>query len=705
MADLTLRIVCAALFQLDDGRARPRAGRRGARLRRARSTSCCAAPSRCPAVDADERQPAAPRHRAPGRPARLRADPAPPGAGGDGGDLLSLLSRAVEPTGGPALSDVEVRDELMTMFFAGHETSAAALTWAFYLLGRHPDVADGCAPSSRRCVGDRPPTMADLPRLPLLGQVVKETLRLYPPAWVFDRSPLHDLSVGGYTIPKGAQRAASARGWCTATRPCWPDPEEFRPDAVRRRGDAPRGAYLPFGDGPRSCVGNRFAEAEIALVLATMLPRVELSRVDDAAGPPGGRRHPAPAGRPARCGCTEAVTVTAARPGRDPPARRRARRARRPRRSGRTSCTTPTPSAGSSPPPALGPDDVVLEVGPGLGSLTLGLLPAAAHVHAVEIDPVLAGALPATVAARAPALRRPADRAHARRAARSPRPSCDPAPTALVANLPYNVAVPVVLHLLAELPDAAARPGDGAEGGRRPARPPAPGSQGLRRAEREAGLVRRVAPGRAGCRRACSGRCPTWSRGWSRSPGASRRRADVDRGGGVRGGRRGVRPAAQDAALGAGRLGRRRRRAAAAILRRGRRRPRPPAARSSTSTQFAAIAAAARRAGRRGRLAADARVVTERRRVTDRVTEPLWEDDERRPGRGASGRSRSGCPRRSTCTSASGPLRPDGYHELATVYHAIALFDELTARRGDTLDPDHGGRGRRRAGARRRPTW
>jgi cytochrome P450 len=125
-------------------------------------------------------------------------------------------------------------------------------------------------------VGGRPATMADLGQLSLLGQVVKETLRLYPPSWVFDRSPLHDLALGGFTIPKGANVLFSP--WVAHRDPArWDAPDEFRPS--RFAGAAPpRGAYLPFGDGPRICIGNRFAEAEIALVLATMLPKVELTR-------------------------------------------------------------------------------------------------------------------------------------------------------------------------------------------------------------------------------------------------------------------------------------------------------------------------------------------------------------------------------------------------------------------------------------------
>jgi cytochrome P450 len=190
-------------------------------------------------------------------------------AHGGAGDLLSRLLDTGQ------LSDVEVRDELMTIFFAGHETSAAALCWAWHLLDTHPEVAGRL----RDELGDGETTLADLPARPLLRQVVRETLRLYPPAWVFDRSPRADLEVGGYTLPKGATVLFSP--WVAHRDPDrWPDPAAFAPERFAGA-EPPRGAYLPFGDGPRRCVGNRFAETEIALVLATMLPRVRLSRVDD----------------------------------------------------------------------------------------------------------------------------------------------------------------------------------------------------------------------------------------------------------------------------------------------------------------------------------------------------------------------------------------------------------------------------------------
>lgn len=278
MADLTLRIVCAALFDLrsteDDrliaavhafadslnwatGRAfalprwLPSAGNRRAReIINTLNTHVYALI------------------------ARRRAD------GVDGGaDLLSLLLAARDADTGSPLTDVEIRDELLTVFFAGHETSAAVLTWALHLLDAHPAIAAALRGELASVVGDRPVTMADLPNLPLLGRVVKETLRLYPPAWLFDRSPLVDLTLGGYAIPRGATLLVSP--WVAHRDPRWWDaPDEFRPDRFADSDLALRSRYLPFGDGPRLCIGNRFAETEIALVLATVVPRVDLPRAD-----------------------------------------------------------------------------------------------------------------------------------------------------------------------------------------------------------------------------------------------------------------------------------------------------------------------------------------------------------------------------------------------------------------------------------------
>ncbi len=282
MQDLTLRIVCAALFHVDTPEETERfvdavhdfAASLNVVLRRAfpipawLPTSGKRVQARTVrAVDELAHDLIRRRRRSPGS------------------DLLSLLVLARDSDGGAALSDVEIRDELMTMFFAGHETSAAALTWALYLLAAHPSVADDLRSEIEALGADRV-GLADLPRLPLLGQVVAETLRLYPPVWVFDRSPLRDLDVGGYRIPRGANILLSP--WVVHRDPrVWEAPDEFRPSRFADRAQL-RGTYLPFGDGPRQCVGNRFAEAEIALVLATLLHRVSLSRVDETPVRPEG---------------------------------------------------------------------------------------------------------------------------------------------------------------------------------------------------------------------------------------------------------------------------------------------------------------------------------------------------------------------------------------------------------------------------------
>ncbi|GAA1735096.1 cytochrome P450 [Luedemannella helvata] len=272
MADLTLRIVCAALFDL-----RPAEDERLIAAVHDFAASLNWATGR--AFPLPRWLPSAGNRRARAiintlntqvyaLIARRRSEPARSGA-----DLLSMLLAARDADTGAPLSDVEIRDELMTVFFAGHETSAAALTWALHLLDAHPDVMK----QLRANLGDGTLTMADLPRVPLLGHVVKEVLRLYPPAWLFDRSPRADLRLGGYDLPRGATLLVSP--WVVHRDPRWWDaPDEFRP--ARFADEPSRGHYFPFGDGPRLCVGNRFAETEIALVLATIVPRVDLPSLD-----------------------------------------------------------------------------------------------------------------------------------------------------------------------------------------------------------------------------------------------------------------------------------------------------------------------------------------------------------------------------------------------------------------------------------------
>jgi cytochrome P450 len=197
------------------------------------------------------------------------------GAGGD--DLLARLLAARDEHGRP-LSEQLVRDEMMTLFLAGHETTALALSYSFYLLAKHPAAEAELAAELDAVLGDDPPTAADVPRLRYTEWVVRESMRLYPPAWSLGREALADCEVGGFFVPKGTQLAPIQ--WVVHRDRRWfDDPETFRPerwdnDLARR---LPRCAYFPFGDGPRVCIGERFAMLEAVLILATAAQRYRLS--------------------------------------------------------------------------------------------------------------------------------------------------------------------------------------------------------------------------------------------------------------------------------------------------------------------------------------------------------------------------------------------------------------------------------------------
>jgi cytochrome P450 len=201
------------------------------------------------------------------------------GAGPDGDDLLSrLLTERDED--GKQMTDQELRDEVVTLFLAGHETTALALSFCFYLLAQHPEAAARLCAELDEVLGERAPTVADVPRLRYTDWVVKESMRLYPPAPSIGREALNDCEIGGYHVPKGAQIALSQ--WVVHRDPRWyDDPEAFKPerwdnDLARR---LPRCAYFPFGDGPRICIGNHFALMEAVLILATIARRCCLTLV------------------------------------------------------------------------------------------------------------------------------------------------------------------------------------------------------------------------------------------------------------------------------------------------------------------------------------------------------------------------------------------------------------------------------------------
>ena len=195
-------------------------------------------------------------------------------SGEDRGDLLSMLlaARDVEGDGG-AMSDRQLRDEVMTILLAGHETTANALTWTFCLLARNPD-AEARMHAEIDALGGRTPAVGDLPTLAHVECVFAESMRLYPPAWGIGRRALEPHAVGGYTIPRGGLVAMSAYVVQRDPR-WWPDPERFDPDRFtpEARAARPRFAYFPFGGGARQCIGESFAWMEGVLLIATLAQR------------------------------------------------------------------------------------------------------------------------------------------------------------------------------------------------------------------------------------------------------------------------------------------------------------------------------------------------------------------------------------------------------------------------------------------------
>jgi cytochrome P450 len=188
-----------------------------------------------------------------------------------------MLILAVDEEDGSSMTNEQLRDEAMTIFLAGHETTANALAWTFYLLGENPQIAAKVTEELDRVLGGRLPTLADLKALPYLAMVFKETLRLYPPAPGLARQPIEDVELGGHRIPVDATVSVSI--WALHRNPrLWADPLKFDPERFNATNEPliPKYAYLPFGGGPRVCIGNMFAEMEALLVLATILSRYTL---------------------------------------------------------------------------------------------------------------------------------------------------------------------------------------------------------------------------------------------------------------------------------------------------------------------------------------------------------------------------------------------------------------------------------------------
>ena len=198
-------------------------------------------------------------------------------------DLLQILLSAQDEYG-TRMSDEQLRDEIMTLFLAGHETTANALAWTWYLLAQNPAVEHALTSELNAVLGGAPPTLAKLPHLPYTEMVVKESMRLYPPAWGIGRRALQDFELDGYRIPAGTN--VFLLQWLThRDARFYPEPERFYPERWRddpiRCGRIPRFAYFPFGGGPRVCIGAGFAMMEVTLLLATIAQSFRLSLLPD----------------------------------------------------------------------------------------------------------------------------------------------------------------------------------------------------------------------------------------------------------------------------------------------------------------------------------------------------------------------------------------------------------------------------------------
>jgi cytochrome P450 len=192
-------------------------------------------------------------------------------------DVLSLLVGA-RGDGGEAFTDREIRDQVMTLMFAGHDTSTSTLTFMLHELARHPEVTRLLREEQDRVLGGATPTATQLEReMPYLDMVLDEVLRLYPPAWIGPRRAVRQFEFGGYTVPKGAY--VNYCSWASHRIPeFFPEPEAFIPERFTRERKAalPRGAYVPFGGGSRICIGKRFGQTEVKLVATKLLQRLDI---------------------------------------------------------------------------------------------------------------------------------------------------------------------------------------------------------------------------------------------------------------------------------------------------------------------------------------------------------------------------------------------------------------------------------------------
>jgi cytochrome P450 len=201
----------------------------------------------------------------------------------DSTDLLALLLAASDGEGSDRWTDKELRDEVVTLLLAGHETTALTLAWALFEVARHPEVDSALAEEVARVLGPgHAPAHTDLPNLPQTANVISETLRLYPPAYLTARECIEDLEIGGHPISKGTLVLLSQ--WEQQREPAvFDDADEFKPDrwAGGFQKSLQRGDYFPFGMGPRMCIGGTFANLELMLLIPMIRHRVRLTPKSD----------------------------------------------------------------------------------------------------------------------------------------------------------------------------------------------------------------------------------------------------------------------------------------------------------------------------------------------------------------------------------------------------------------------------------------
>jgi cytochrome P450 len=198
----------------------------------------------------------------------------------DTGDLLSMLLSARDEETGEGMNDQQIRDELMTMLIAGHETTANTLAWTWCLLSQHPEVEQRLYSEIDQVLGGNIPTLERLLDLKYTNMILEETLRLYPPAGIYGRKTIADDELRGYHIPAKSMIVISP--YATQHHPdYWPDPERFDPERFTPEHSAGRShyAYFPFSSGPRMCIGSSFAMMEAQLILATIAQRYRLRLV------------------------------------------------------------------------------------------------------------------------------------------------------------------------------------------------------------------------------------------------------------------------------------------------------------------------------------------------------------------------------------------------------------------------------------------